>query len=716
VSLVKTSIAYGAATIVRVVAAIGLNKVLAVYVGPAGYALVGQFANIVALATSASGSSVGTGVTKYTAEYFDDEARQTAIWRAAARCITIGCAVLATVLLVASEFVAQWLLGDGGLSTVVVALALTLLPIGLNNLLLAVMNGRKAVRAFVIQNVATSITAAALSWMLAAQYGLTGALLALSLNQALMFLVTMWLCRREPWMSWQSFVGPTDKASVRAVLMFALMTLTSAAVLPVGQMLVRSQLIDNLGRRSMAGGVQDQRDLSHALHLHLERLLPSAPRGDPKPIRHVGGDSKGLRIRATSVHCRSRRDVRDAPLDRRAPLQPRFRRHGRSVRMAVDWRRHQDRQLGAQLRPRGTRHDTLVHPDGDRVHSVVGGADVVAAGRRGAPGGGHGIRVQLRLVLGIHRLARQTRTRKKPGMTQAPATTRTLQKGIVSLLIPLYRHESTVARALDSVLLSDTHRIQLVVCDDASPDRSYDVAQAWFQRNGNRFHDAQLLRHEKNVGITGNLNFLVARATGEFITLLASDDELTEASIDAQRGWLESHPDCDFVYGNVRFIDEDGAVVLDRVIGGRRALLLHRRLCATVDILYRWGMPWPRLFARTSAFLRFGPYIAEHSFEDRWTALNVAQTRRFGYFDRIVQLYRVRREGAATGRIEPSRLIRDMQDVERRQWAVSTGLQRWLLWVRINSVRSSGRSLPLRAGFALVRQTITTVHSLFTGN
>jgi polysaccharide transporter, PST family len=247
VSLVKTSIAYGAATIVRVVAAIGLNKVLAVYVGPAGYALVGQFANIVALATSASGSSVGTGVTKYTAEYFDDEARQTAIWRAAARCITIGCAVLATVLLVASEFVAQWLLGDGGLSTVVVALALTLLPIGLNNLLLAVMNGRKAVRAFVIQNVATSITAAALSWMLAAQYGLTGALLALSLNQALMFLVTMWLCRREPWMSWQSFVGPTDKASVRAVLMFALMTLTSAAVLPVGQMLVRSQLIDNLG-------------------------------------------------------------------------------------------------------------------------------------------------------------------------------------------------------------------------------------------------------------------------------------------------------------------------------------------------------------------------------------------------------------------------------------------------------------------------------------
>lgn len=94
-TLLKTSALNGIAVGVRMLTALGLNKVLAYSVGPSGYAVIGQFQNFVSMLTTFASGAINTGVTKYTAEYSDDEARQRMVWRTAgADCCLVHCVEL----------------------------------------------------------------------------------------------------------------------------------------------------------------------------------------------------------------------------------------------------------------------------------------------------------------------------------------------------------------------------------------------------------------------------------------------------------------------------------------------------------------------------------------------------------------------------------------------------------------------------------------------
>ena len=68
-NLIRTSLLNGVAVLIKMIALLGINKVLAVYVGPAGYAAVGQFQNAVQMITTCASGAINTGVPNYTAEY-----------------------------------------------------------------------------------------------------------------------------------------------------------------------------------------------------------------------------------------------------------------------------------------------------------------------------------------------------------------------------------------------------------------------------------------------------------------------------------------------------------------------------------------------------------------------------------------------------------------------------------------------------------------------
>ena len=70
--LFKTSFWNGIATIIKIGTGLIINKIVAVYLGPAGVALIGQFANFTGMSNSIAGMGIGTGITKYIAEYHDD--------------------------------------------------------------------------------------------------------------------------------------------------------------------------------------------------------------------------------------------------------------------------------------------------------------------------------------------------------------------------------------------------------------------------------------------------------------------------------------------------------------------------------------------------------------------------------------------------------------------------------------------------------------------
>ncbi|MFX5937784.1 O-antigen translocase, partial [Acinetobacter baumannii] len=76
------------------------------------------------------------------------------------------------------------LLQDAQYANVFLWLAGGLVLFVLNSLLLAILNGKKAVASYVTANVATSLVTLLATWLLAAAWGLYGALVALAINQS----------------------------------------------------------------------------------------------------------------------------------------------------------------------------------------------------------------------------------------------------------------------------------------------------------------------------------------------------------------------------------------------------------------------------------------------------------------------------------------------------------------------------------------------------
>lgn len=246
-NLIKTSFLNGIAVAIKMLTLLGLNKVLAVYVGPTGYAAVGQFQNAVQMLTMFASGAINTGVTKYTAEIGEDPGRLHTLWRTAGTIVIIGSITAAVLIVIFSGPLSIWAFGHDDFSGVFIVFAATLILFNLNTLLLAVLNGKKEILLYVIANIGGSIFSLIITSIMAIYFGLYGALAAFAVYQSLSFFVTFLLCRRADWFAASYFFGAIDKKTLMDLGKFTAMALTSAVCMPVTTMLIRQDLGDSLG-------------------------------------------------------------------------------------------------------------------------------------------------------------------------------------------------------------------------------------------------------------------------------------------------------------------------------------------------------------------------------------------------------------------------------------------------------------------------------------
>lgn len=246
-SLVRTSLLNGIAVAVKVASALVLNKILAVYVGPVGYAVIGQFQNAVAIVLSLSGGVLATGVTKATAQHHDDEARQHAVWQTAIRFSLIASLTAGISLLFLSKWVSEWLLHRTDMSSVFVWLALALPAMAVNNVLLAIVNGKKEVNIYVLANIIGSLLSLLVIGLLAYYFGLHGALIAFTINPAILLLSTATIVARRDWLKAKFLWGNLNRSALRELSGFGLMGLTSALTVPISFIMIRDHLVTELG-------------------------------------------------------------------------------------------------------------------------------------------------------------------------------------------------------------------------------------------------------------------------------------------------------------------------------------------------------------------------------------------------------------------------------------------------------------------------------------
>jgi glycosyltransferase involved in cell wall biosynthesis len=217
---------------------------------------------------------------------------------------------------------------------------------------------------------------------------------------------------------------------------------------------------------------------------------------------------------------------------------------------------------------------------------------------------------------------------------------------LVSIIVPLYNHARFVEAALESFANEGHPNLEVVMIDDGSQDDSFNVSKDWFAQHPNTFSSV-ILERQENAGITKTLNRLVARANGEFITMVASDDLLLPGGIQARLEALERRPEWLAVFGDATVIDAQGRETASSALyklnrGNTKALLSDQ--FRTQELILRWSVPGPVLLARRQTYdpiHGLGGFNESRFLEDRCFYLQLLARNALGFVEHPVAAYRM---------------------------------------------------------------------------
>src|SRR5262249_50072446 len=126
---------------------------------------------------------------------------------------------------------------------------------------------------------------------------------------------------------------------------------------------------------------------------------------------------------------------------------------------------------------------------------------------------------------------------------------RAVPRPLVSIVTPSFNQGRFLKRTIDSVLGQTYPHIDYQVIDGGSADDSVAILKSY----GDRVRWVS----EPDQGQSDALNKGFARARGTVRAYLNSDDVLLPDGVAKAVGHLLRHPDCDMVYGDADYIDEN---------------------------------------------------------------------------------------------------------------------------------------------------------------
>jgi 2-polyprenyl-3-methyl-5-hydroxy-6-metoxy-1,4-benzoquinol methylase len=152
----------------------------------------------------------------------------------------------------------------------------------------------------------------------------------------------------------------------------------------------------------------------------------------------------------------------------------------------------------------------------------------------------------------------------------------------IGILVVAYNAETTLAATLDRIPADFRAKIdQLIICDDASSDATYDLGMQWRTENGGV--PTTVIRHLKNLGYGGNqkAGYQFAAEHGlDIIVLLHGDGQYAPECLPDIVAPLE-RDECDAVFGSRMMVPGSarrGGMPLYKYVGNRLLTMAENRL------------------------------------------------------------------------------------------------------------------------------------------
>jgi glycosyltransferase involved in cell wall biosynthesis len=135
---------------------------------------------------------------------------------------------------------------------------------------------------------------------------------------------------------------------------------------------------------------------------------------------------------------------------------------------------------------------------------------------------------------------------------------------LVSVIIPCYNHEHYIEDSIQSIIEQTYSRIELIIIDDGSKDKSVEKIQSMLPACEQRF-ERVYFNTRPNKGLCATLNEALTHCQGKYLSIIASDDMMLPNKTQLQVDYLEQHPDVTGVFSGIELIDSNNRVVDRRV-------------------------------------------------------------------------------------------------------------------------------------------------------
>lgn len=205
----------------------------------------------------------------------------------------------------------------------------------------------------------------------------------------------------------------------------------------------------------------------------------------------------------------------------------------------------------------------------------------------------------------------------------------------VTIGIPAYCNEATIARAIDSIIAQNYKNWRLVISDDASPDRTAELCLGYSRLHKN----IEFVSQPKNLYYM-NFRYLLDKAETPYFVWLAGDDYWSPNFLDQCIDFLDTHPDYACCASRAVFTGADGST---HESAGTRALSLDE----TTNIVSYLSHPMDnsRIYGvfRTNKLIDCFPDTIVHA----WDWAFCAATLRLGKHHELngIHLFREKTEG-----------------------------------------------------------------------
>jgi O-antigen/teichoic acid export membrane protein len=246
-NFIKSSYLSAISTAISLITKLIVNKIMAVFIGPSGFAIYGQFKDFVRLTTSLSQLGTENGVVKYTAETKDNITDFKSFISTIFKIHFASALLTALGIFIFKDWLNRLLFEGNNYGLYLIIIGFSLIFISFHNLLLAVLNGLKLLKKYMFISIITTLITALISIIAINYFHLNGLIISLAVNHFIVFVISISFLLKNKILKFSILNAHFEKEYLKKLSQFSLMSLSGIISLSLSLLFIRTLIIDNLG-------------------------------------------------------------------------------------------------------------------------------------------------------------------------------------------------------------------------------------------------------------------------------------------------------------------------------------------------------------------------------------------------------------------------------------------------------------------------------------